>query len=326
MHAVPTQVGVPLLHQQQPVSAASGSCNVQEGVKSFASQHLNYSCEEDAPVKPSLLKRAFSAPPTLLSFFKPAISSSTAIKTERGSIKAPSPSLLPLFPYSQRGRSSGRSTSKQRSIASFLKGKSPQQQEVVLLDDDSQEDVCVSKPVKDSEEHCSDPSGSTPQEGELIPRPSECAAESQDSGCMENDSSCSASASLSKLQKQPSLPTVQQASQDANPTSAGPVPQGAMVASPAGVCAVAVDQTSTPSSGDGDAKGGHSSHRPGCKKEAEWGTDPCKSPITTSESTSSDADEGHKVRPSKRKSACGMSTCEGVWSMDCGCLLENSSM
>ena len=313
---------MPLLQQQQQqleqekeeVLAESQSCLMQEEFQSCVAQHLKYICEEEAPVKPSLLRKAFTAPPTLLSFFKPVIGSSTAIKLEGGSLKTPSPSLLPLSPYSHRGTSSRRSTCTQRGIAGFLKVHSPQPRSVVLLDDDSQEGVCVTNSVKEREGSSSKTSGCTFYEGERTPHcPSECTLESQDTCSAENDSSCSASAPVSRQQNQPCGPTVHHASQDATPASAGPEPAQEST----------MDSQVTPS-GCGDAEGGRLSHRPGCKRETEWGGGGlCTRPSPTSESTSDGADECHRVRPSKRKSASGMSAHLSVWGMDCEYRVES---
>ena len=302
---------MPLLHQQA-VSATSGDCLTQEGINRLVRPHLKYSCEEEAPVRQSLLRKAFTAPPTLLSFFKPVVTSSTTIKMESGYLKSPSPSLLPLSPYSQRGRSSRKHTFAQRSIAGFLAVQSPQPQEVVLLDDDSQSSVCVTTPLLESQKS-PDPPGGTSHEGEHTPcSSSECPAESQSAGSTESDSFCSAAAPV--VQEQLCMPTVEQAPPDANPSSAGlkSESQGSVLVSQVSGSMVTECETWTPTRGGNDAKGGCSSHRPRCKKEAEWRADPCTSPIPTSESTSSTPDEWHRGRPSKRKSAHGMSTCEAV--------------
>ena len=309
------QVDMPLLHQQpqhqQAVSATSEGCLTQEGIESLARQHLKYSCEEEAPVRQSLLRRAFTAPPTLLSFFKPVVTSSTKIKMEGGSLIGPSPSLLPLSPYS-RGQSSRKYTGAQRSVASFLTVQSPQPQKVVLLDDDSQSSVCVTSPLMESQKS-PDPPGGTSHEGEHTPcSSSECPAESQSAGSTESDSFYSAAAPVG--QEQLCMPAVEQAPQDANPSSAGlrPESQGSVLVSQVSGSIVTECEAWTPTRGGSDAKGGCSSHRPRSKKEAEWGADPCTSPIPTSESTSSTPDEWHRGRPSKRKSAHGMSTCEAA--------------
>ena len=295
--------------------AESESCLMQVEVQSRAAQHLKYICEEEALVKPSLLKRAFTAPPTLLSFFQPVIGSSTAIKIEGGSLKAPSPSLLPLSAYSHRGTSSRRSTCTQRSIAGFLKVHSPQPRSVILLDDDSQEGVCVTNSVKEGEGSSSKTPAGTFHEGErTFHCPSECTLESQDTCSAENDSSCSASAPASRQETQPCEPPVHHASQDATPASAGTEPalESTMDSQVFG-CSVAMSHEPTPSSGCGDVEGGRLSHRLGCKREAEWAEGLCTSPKPTSESASDGADECHTVRPSKRKSVSGMSAHLSVW-------------
>lgn len=293
-------------------------CLTQEEVQSCVAQHLKYIHEEEALVKPSLLKRAFTAPSTLLSFFKPLTGSSTAIKMEDGSLKAPSPPLLPLSPYSHQRTSSRSSTCTQRSIAGFLKVHSPQPRIVILLDDDSQEGVCVTNSVKEGESSSSKPPASTFHEGERTPHcSSECALESQDTCSTENDSSCSATVPVSRQQNQPCATSVHHASQDSTPASAGPEPaQDSMMDLQVFGCSDAVNLALTPSSGCGDAEGGGLSHHPGCKREAEFGGGLCACPSPTSESTSDGADEHHRVRPSKRKSASGMSADLSLWGMD----------
>ena len=315
-----TQVGVPLLHQQQMVCATSDIGDVKEGIKSLAKQSLNYSCEEDTLVRPSLLKRAFSPPPTLLNFFKPVISS-TAIKTEGGSPKASSPSLLPLSPHSQRGQPSAKHLGRQSSIASFLKVKSPQPQEVVLLDDDSQNEMGVDKPSNETEVHCSDPPGTTSQEVEPM---SDDTTKPQEDASIENVSLSVNPLPVSEHREQPSWPPLQQTSQATSPsTSTDAGPCCTAVASPVNSSTSSMDQTpSTPSSGDGDAKEGHGSHLPGCSEEANGVTDPHKSPISAVGSTgSANADECHKGKPLKRKTDHGLFTCaRECIHANCSCL------
>ena len=159
-----------------------------------------------------------------------------------------------------------------------------------------------------------DPPGGTSHEREHTPcSSSECAAESQSTASAESDSFYSAAAPVVQEQEQLCMPTVEQAPQDANPSSAGlkSESQGSVLVSQVNGSIVTECEAWTPTRGGSDAKGGCSSHRPRCK-EAEWGASPCISPIPASESTSSTPDEWHRGRPSKRKSAHGMSTCEAV--------------